>query len=148
MDSDLSGALLQLELATKRSWERCVPSVRLAQFLPHAPLLLKYFLACTQRGALCPLLLFRGERETLYPFLITLLECDALEHAETALAARLALGLSRKDFAKLCGVSVPTLARVERGELSPSLETYEKIVKVLGLRVRVRPSNRNTDGQN
>ena len=61
---------------------------------------------------------------------------DAL--AALVIAARKRAGFtSRYAFAKAAGVAVSTLAGIERGETSPSVETLEKIMNAIGWDVAV-----------
>lgn len=62
----------------------------------------------------------------------------AQEQPEVAQAARWireALGLNQRDFAKLVGLSTPQVARLERGEANPTLETLMAVGKPFGLRI-------------
>ena len=51
---------------------------------------------------------------------------------------------SRRQFSQAAGVPVSTLAGIERGDTSPSVETLEKIMDPIGLEVVVtfRPRKR------
>lgn len=49
---------------------------------------------------------------------------------------RVAYGLTREELAKLAGVSVDTIQRIEHGACSPSLETLECIASGLGLSLK------------
>ena len=44
-------------------------------------------------------------------------------------------GLNQKDFAKLTGVSLRTLAGIESGQANPTLETVNQLFSLFGLRV-------------
>lgn len=44
-------------------------------------------------------------------------------------------GLNQKDFAKLTGVSLRTLAGIESGQANPTLETINQLFSLFGLRV-------------
>jgi transcriptional regulator with XRE-family HTH domain len=46
--------------------------------------------------------------------------------------ARLNLNLTRAELAALAGMATSTISRIERGEISPSLETVEKIATAAG----------------
>lgn len=55
------------------------------------------------------------------------------EIARVLRAEREAAGLSHADLAARAGVSAATLARVERGTHTPSLDTVERVLAALGL---------------
>jgi|TARA_B110000211_G_C14073039_1_gene550779 transcriptional regulator with XRE-family HTH domain len=44
-------------------------------------------------------------------------------------------GLNQKDFAKLSGISLRTLAGIESGQANPTLETINQLFSLFGLRV-------------
>jgi transcriptional regulator with XRE-family HTH domain len=44
-------------------------------------------------------------------------------------------GLNQKDFSKLCGVSLRTLAGIESGQANPTLDTINQLFSLFGLRV-------------
>lgn len=48
--------------------------------------------------------------------------------------ARLQKGLTQAELAKKADINVNYYAKIERCELKPSAEKYEKIVKALGLK--------------
>ena len=50
-------------------------------------------------------------------------------------AKRLALGLSQKQLAEKAGLSHNTVYNLESNRVSTHLETYEKICKVLGIKL-------------
>jgi transcriptional regulator with XRE-family HTH domain len=53
---------------------------------------------------------------------------------------REAVGLNQEDFARLIGLSRPQLARIERGEANPTLESLLAIGKPFGLKLGfIRP---------
>jgi transcriptional regulator with XRE-family HTH domain len=52
---------------------------------------------------------------------------------EAARWIRESLGLNQRDFARLVGLSTPQVARLERGEVNPTLETLLAIGKPYGL---------------
>ena len=55
------------------------------------------------------------------------------EIPEAARWIRESLGLNQQDFARLVGLSTPQVARLERGEANPTLETLLAIGKPYGL---------------
>lgn len=44
------------------------------------------------------------------------------------------IGLTQKQVAKKAGINTNYYARIERGEINPSFETIEKIVKALKIK--------------
>lgn len=62
-------------------------------------------------------------------------EADATREAARAIArARLAAGLSQAELAQRSGTAQAVISRIERGVVSPSLDTFGKIARGLGLR--------------
>lgn len=60
---------------------------------------------------------------------------DATREAARALArARRDAGLSQVELAELSGTAQAVISRIERGAVSPSLDTLSKIAKGLGMR--------------
>jgi transcriptional regulator with XRE-family HTH domain len=53
--------------------------------------------------------------------------------AHTFLAAREAKAYSQRDLARLAGTTQQCVSRVERGDRVPSIVTYLKLVRTLGL---------------
>jgi transcriptional regulator with XRE-family HTH domain len=54
--------------------------------------------------------------------------------AEKLKQVRLQKGLTQVELANKAGINDNYYAKVERGELKPSVETLEKIIKALGVR--------------
>lgn len=50
---------------------------------------------------------------------------------------RLERGITQTELAKVAGTSQPAIARLEAGRLSPSLDTVERILHGLGLRLQL-----------
>lgn len=76
--------------------------------------------------------------EALQALRHTLVNRLTQEHPDVASAARWireALGLNQTEFAALVGLSKPQIAKLERGEANPTLETLLAIGKPFGLRV-------------
>lgn len=44
-------------------------------------------------------------------------------------------GLNQKEFAKLCGVSLRTLAGIESGQANPTFDTINQLFSLFGLKV-------------
>lgn len=44
-------------------------------------------------------------------------------------------GLNQKEFSKLCGVSLRTLAGIESGQSNPTLDTINQLFSLFGLKV-------------
>ena len=62
-------------------------------------------------------------------------EADATREAARAIArARIAAGLSQAELAELAGTAQAVISRIERGVVSPTLDTFGKIARGLGLR--------------
>lgn len=68
------------------------------------------------------------------------------EWERTALARAMALvatrfradrGLSQRDLAKLLGMSQPQVARLERGDVNPTLETLTRVAAALDVEVSI-----------
>ena len=53
--------------------------------------------------------------------------------------ARHTKGISQKRLGELSGVSQPVIARMERGSTSPQVNTLLKVLRPLGLTVRIVP---------
>ena len=50
---------------------------------------------------------------------------------------RSAMGLSQRDLAEMCDIPQSSIARIETGKITPRLDTLLKILKQLGLTLRV-----------
>ena len=44
---------------------------------------------------------------------------------------RLALGLTQKELSAKCGLSTNYISRIERADVSPTIDTLEKLAKAL-----------------
>ena len=53
--------------------------------------------------------------------------------------ARHAQGISQKELEQLSGVSQPVIARMERGSTSPQIGTLLKVLRPLGLTMKIVP---------
>jgi transcriptional regulator with XRE-family HTH domain len=53
---------------------------------------------------------------------------------------RLELGVSQVDVARLSGLSLHSLSDIETGKGNPTVESLFKLLKVLGLGIRLEPS--------
>lgn len=64
--------------------------------------------------------------------------------AVAVVAFRAEHDLSQRDLAKLLGMTQPQVARLESGEVNPTMETLMRVCGVLGIEVTidVRPANR------
>ena len=59
-----------------------------------------------------------------------------VDHIGAALkAARVDLGMTMSTLAELTGIHRPNIARIERGNHTPSIETLQKIARALGARL-------------
>jgi transcriptional regulator with XRE-family HTH domain len=62
-------------------------------------------------------------------------DADATREAARAIVrARMAAGLSQAELAERAGTAQAVISRIERGVVSPSLDTFGKIARGLGLR--------------
>ena len=50
---------------------------------------------------------------------------------------RIALGLSQRDLAKMCGIPQSSVARIESFQTTPNLATLLKLCRALGLKLVV-----------
>lgn len=76
------------------------------------------------------------ELQMLRRTLINRLAHEQPDIAQAARWIREALGLNQQDFAQLVGLSKPQVARLERGEANPTLETLLAVGKPFGLQIR------------
>ncbi|TAK34538.1 MAG: helix-turn-helix domain-containing protein [Chloroflexota bacterium] len=67
---------------------------------------------------------FREARDRLRPL---------FEFRQSLIGARLAAGLTQKQLAERIGTTQPAIARLERGERWPSVETLYRLAKALGV---------------
>lgn len=75
------------------------------------------------------------ELQALRHTLVSRLTEERPDVASAARWIREALGLSQGEFAGLIGLSKPQIAKLERGETNPTLETLLAIGKPFGLRI-------------
>jgi len=61
----------------------------------------------------------------------------AYELASKLIALRKKLGLSQRDLAKAAGLKQPHIARIERGEVSPTWATTSRIFEAVGAELEV-----------
>lgn len=54
---------------------------------------------------------------------------------------RTALGISQRDLAALCNISLSSVARIEASKTTPRLDTLIKMLNQLGLKLSVTPSS-------
>lgn len=55
---------------------------------------------------------------------------------------RIAKGISQTKLAEMVGMQQPSIARLESGKITPSLETIERIAKALDLQVQISFKNK------
>ena len=53
--------------------------------------------------------------------------------------ARRERGLTQRQLEELCGIKQPQIARIEKGETSPRLDTFLKVLGALGKTLEVVP---------
>ena len=51
--------------------------------------------------------------------------------------ARMEKGMSQKELAEVTGIKQPAIARLERGRISPSIDTVSKLLAPLGKKLAV-----------
>ena len=61
----------------------------------------------------------------------------AYELASKLISLRKKLGLSQRDLAKAAGLKQPHIARIERGEVSPTWATTSRIFEAVGAELEV-----------
>jgi transcriptional regulator with XRE-family HTH domain len=66
------------------------------------------------------------------------------DSAELLVEAREQAGLSQSELAKLAGTSQSAVARLERGQVSPSLATLRRLARAAGFDVQVSLAPRPT----
>ncbi|KPC50170.1 helix-turn-helix domain-containing protein [Amantichitinum ursilacus] len=76
--------------------------------------------------------------EQLRELRVNLIEKLTQERPAVGVAARMireSIGLNQQQFAKLVGLSKVQIARLERGEANPTLETLQAVGKPYGLQI-------------
>lgn len=81
--------------------------------------------------------LSREEVESLRRELASLVPDAGVGIADVLRRMRFIAKLSQAEYAKLCGVSLGTLSKIEAGTGDPSLATLEKLLKPFGFTVGV-----------
>lgn len=56
---------------------------------------------------------------------------------------RIDLKMSQRDLAQKCGIKQPMIARIERMDATPRIDTLIKICNSLGLRIKVESDEKN-----
>lgn len=83
------------------------------------------------------------ELQVLRHTLVNRLVSEQPDVAQAARWIREAIGLNQKAFAALVGLSTPQIARLERGEANPTLDTLQAVGKPFGLKIGfVHPDTR------
>lgn len=62
---------------------------------------------------------------------------------EAIRAARRAKGMTQKQAAEACGMSMVNYQRLERGRASTTVATLERVTKALGLRLEIVDEKRH-----
>lgn len=65
-------------------------------------------------------------------------------HGTTLKVERQRRQISIRQLAELSGVNKTTIQRIESGEVSPSLETFDKILNAMSLCLRIESKRKNT----
>jgi len=47
--------------------------------------------------------------------------------------ARRRAGLSQRELARLSGIPQPSISRIERGQISPTVDTLERLIRACGM---------------
>lgn len=88
----------------------------------------------------------RSYEEIMAPYLAELTEeerafKDALDHAyevsSQVIRLRLDLGLTQEQLAERCGIDQADISRIERGSVSPTVRTLQRIADALNADVRL-----------
>lgn len=58
---------------------------------------------------------------------------------------RIDLKMSQRDLAQKCGIKQPMIARIERMDAIPRIDTLIKMCNALGLEITIKPSNKGKD---
>ncbi len=58
---------------------------------------------------------------------------------------RIDLNMSQRDLAQKCGIKQPMIARIERMDATPRIDTLIKICNALDLKIEIKPSNKGKD---
>ncbi|MDP2937005.1 MAG: helix-turn-helix transcriptional regulator [Dehalococcoidia bacterium] len=61
------------------------------------------------------------------------------EFRKALISARLGVGLTQKDLAERIGATQPAIARLERGERLPTVDTLHRLATVLGVDFLITP---------
>lgn len=65
-------------------------------------------------------------------------------HGTTLKVERQRRQISIRQLAELSGVNKTTIQRIESGEVSPSLETFDKILNAMSLCLKIESKRKNT----
>jgi len=66
-----------------------------------------------------------------------------INFAGALIEAREKSGITQKQLAHLSGVKQPAISRIERGTISPSIDTFLKVVVPLGYKLALVPIDSN-----
>lgn len=58
---------------------------------------------------------------------------------------RIDLKMSQRDLAQKCGIKQPMIARIERMDAIPRIDTLIKICNALDLKIEIKPNNKGKD---
>lgn len=62
-----------------------------------------------------------------------------MDVAKTLLDARSSAGLSQRELAARAGMPQSTVARIERGQLMPRVDTFDRLLRASGTKVTIEP---------
>lgn len=60
-----------------------------------------------------------------------------MEFSQLLRSARRQAGLTQRELARLAATSQPAIARYERGEVTPSIRTAQRLLRACGYRLRL-----------
>ena len=63
----------------------------------------------------------------------------AMKAARLLRHARHRVGMSQRDLARITGMPQPAIARIERGAVTPGLDTLERLLAGVGMTLEVAP---------
>lgn len=66
---------------------------------------------------------------------------------ETVRALRIARGMTRAELAELVGISESHLNKIEAGTRQPGINTYQKIMDVMGAEVVIKDEDKTIKGK-
>lgn len=68
------------------------------------------------------------------------------EYGEVLKAERIKRDISIRQLADMAGVNKTTIQRIEKGEVSPSIEVFERILGAMSLQMAIINESENKNG--